>query len=53
VKIKLDENLGERGAACAVLIGGMRGSSLTGKLWIVHHGRIREYRPDRIEEDPD
>jgi len=37
--------------ACEVLIRGMRVSPIHGKLWIVHHGRIREYRPDRIEDD--
>jgi hypothetical protein len=37
--------------ACDVLIRAMRTASLSGKLWIVYRGRVREYRPDRIEDD--
>jgi len=35
--------------ACAVLIRGLRVAPITGRLWIVHRGRIREYRPDKPE----
>lgn len=38
--------------ACEVLIQGMSRSALKGRLWIVHRGKIREYRPDRTEDDP-
>jgi len=32
--------------ACAVLIKGLEVAPIKGKLWIIHRGRIREYRPD-------
>lgn len=38
-----DEELWE---ACDVLIRGLRVAAIKGRLWIVHGGRVREYRPD-------
>lgn len=35
--------------ACEVLIRGLRVASIVGQLWIVHGGRIREYRPEGRE----
>jgi predicted nuclease of predicted toxin-antitoxin system len=35
--------------ACGVLIRGMRVADVQGRLWIVHGGRVREYRPDTSE----
>jgi hypothetical protein len=35
--------------ACEVLLGGLRKNPIMGRLWIVHGGRIREYRPDEAE----
>lgn len=32
--------------ACETLIEGLLRASIIGKLWIVHRGRIRQYRPD-------
>ncbi len=32
--------------ACRTLIGGLCHETLTGKLWIIQRGRIREYQPD-------
>lgn len=32
--------------ACAVLMKGLEVAPINGRLWIVHRGRIREYRPD-------
>jgi hypothetical protein len=34
--------------ACDVLIRAMRVAEVMGQLWIVHKGRVREYRPDRL-----
>lgn len=33
--------------ACEVLVGGLRIAPLNGRLWIVHRGIIREYRPEQ------
>jgi predicted nuclease of predicted toxin-antitoxin system len=33
-------------AACEVLVRGIRIAPLVGRLWIVHRGIIREYRPE-------
>ncbi len=38
--------------ACRALISGLKFNEITGKLWIVQRGRIREYQPDR-EDEPD
>ena len=38
-------------AACHTLIDGLSRADITGKLWILQRGRIREYQPDRDEED--
>ncbi len=37
--------------ACQTLINALGGGELTGKLWIVQRGRVREYQPDRGGED--
>jgi hypothetical protein len=34
-------------AACEVLVRGLRIAPLAGRLWIVHRGIIREYRPEQ------
>jgi hypothetical protein len=34
--------------ACEVLVRGLRVASIAGRLWIIHGGRIREYRPDNV-----
>ncbi len=49
MKLKLDENLGERGRGLleAALINALRNRNLDRQLWIVELGRIREYSPDR------
>jgi predicted nuclease of predicted toxin-antitoxin system len=36
---------------CQTLIAGLAQETITGKLWTVQRGRIREYRPDRPEEE--
>ena len=33
-------------AACEVLVRGLRIAPVVGRLWIVHRGIIREYRPE-------
>jgi predicted nuclease of predicted toxin-antitoxin system len=38
-------------ARCQTLIECLAGGEITGKLWIVQRGRIREYQPDRDDED--
>jgi predicted nuclease of predicted toxin-antitoxin system len=39
--------------ACRTLLGALSKGDVTGKLWIVERGRIREYRPDPLESrDP-
>jgi len=38
-------------AACQTLIDGLAQGDITGKLWIVQRGRIREYQPDRDDEE--
>lgn len=35
--------------ACRVLIAGLRSAEVKGRLWVVDHRRIREYRPDDTE----
>jgi len=42
----LDTDLWE---ACEVLLKGLRAAPISGRLWIVHGGRIREYRPETTE----
>ena len=37
--------------ACRTLIVALAQETITGKLWTVPRGRIREYRPDRPEEE--
>ena len=37
--------------ACRTLIAGLAQETITGKLWAVQRGCIREYRPDRPEEE--
>jgi hypothetical protein len=36
---------------CQTLIAALARATITGKLWTVQPGRIREYRPDRPEEE--
>ena len=36
---------------CRTLIAALAQETITGKLWTVQRGRIREYRPDRPEEE--
>ncbi len=36
-------------AACEVLVRGLRVASISARPWIVHGGRIREYRPETTE----
>jgi len=36
--------------ACGTLIGGLSSEEITGKLWIIQRGRIREYQPEPPEE---
>ncbi|MFV1968094.1 MAG: DUF5615 family PIN-like protein [Pirellulaceae bacterium] len=38
-------------SACRTLIDGLGRGEITGKLWSVQRGRIREYQPDRDDED--
>ena len=38
-------------AGCQTLIDGLARGDITGKLWIIQRGRIREYQPDRDDED--
>ncbi len=42
MKLKLDENLGERGRALLQAAG-----QITGRLWIVERGRIRLFDEER------
>jgi hypothetical protein len=37
--------------ACRTLLAAVARETITGKLWTVQRGRIREYRPDRPEEE--
>lgn len=37
-------------AACQTLVSGLERGNITGRLWIVQRGRIREYQPDRSED---
>jgi predicted nuclease of predicted toxin-antitoxin system len=37
--------------ACRTLIAALAQETITGKLWTVQRGRIREYRPDCPEEE--
>ena len=37
--------------ACRTLIGALSDGDVSGKLWIVERGRIREYRPERPEPE--
>jgi predicted nuclease of predicted toxin-antitoxin system len=37
--------------ACRTLLRGLEQDAIGGKLWSVQRGRIREYRPDRPEEE--
>jgi hypothetical protein len=39
--------------ACRTLIGALARGEITGKLWIIQRGRIREYQPDLPEEEDD
>ena len=45
MNLKLDENLGSRGAA--TLATGFGKTSIEGKLWIVQRGHIREYQEEQ------
>jgi predicted nuclease of predicted toxin-antitoxin system len=36
--------------ACATLIAGLKSESVSGKLWIVQRGQIREFRPEDAPE---
>jgi predicted nuclease of predicted toxin-antitoxin system len=37
-------------AVCQTLIDALARGDITGKLWTVQRGRVREYQPDREEE---
>jgi predicted nuclease of predicted toxin-antitoxin system len=37
--------------ACRTLLAALARETITGKLWTVQRGRIREYHPDRPEEE--
>lgn len=39
--------------ACDLLIRGLRVAAIDGRLWIIHAGRIREYRPDNPGQGED
>ena len=66
MNLKLDENLGHTAAELFrqaghgvetvpthddVLLAALAQETITGKLWTVQRGRIREYRADRPEEE--
>jgi hypothetical protein len=36
---------------CRTLLAALARETITGKLWTVQRGRIREYRPERPEEE--
>ncbi len=38
-------------SACQTLIGALSQGEVSGKLWIVQRGRVREYQPDRDDEE--
>jgi len=38
-------------SACRTLIDGLARNTITGKLWVIQRSRIREYQPDRGDED--
>ena len=37
--------------ACRTLLRALERDTISGKLWSVERGRIREYRPDRLAEE--
>ena len=37
--------------ACLTLVRALEQSNISGKLWSVQRGRVREYQPDRPEEE--
>lgn len=37
-------------AACSTLITALAGTEMAGRLWIVEHGRIREYQADEPDD---
>jgi len=37
--------------ACLTLVHGLEQSNISGKLWSVQRGRVREYQPDRPEQE--
>jgi hypothetical protein len=37
--------------ACRTLIDGLAQADIAGRLWIVQRGRIREYQPDRDDDE--
>ncbi len=37
--------------ACRTLIGALAQAEITGKLWIIERARMREYRPQRPDEE--
>ncbi len=39
-------------AACSTLITALCRDNISGRLWIVEPGRIREYEPDDIDDEP-
>jgi hypothetical protein len=43
--------IGELWSLCRLLIAGLAREEIHGKLWIVQRGRIREYRPDRDDDE--
>jgi predicted nuclease of predicted toxin-antitoxin system len=38
-------------AVCQTLIGALSRGDISGKLWIVQRGGVREYQPDRDDEE--
>jgi hypothetical protein len=36
--------------ACRTLIGALEHGDISGRLWIAHRGRVRQYEPDDIDD---